>query len=88
VREQTAGADDRIRTGDLLITNQLLYQLSYVGLTLVSLSFAVPGVKARYAKFFEAVAGVELAPESARLTNEKRLDSNEKATRQQGGLFS
>ena len=26
------GADDRIRTGDLLITNQLLYQLSYVGL--------------------------------------------------------
>jgi hypothetical protein len=31
------GADDRNRTGDLLITNQLLYQLSYVGLTLVSL---------------------------------------------------
>jgi hypothetical protein len=26
-----SGADDRIRTGDLLITNQLLYQLSYVG---------------------------------------------------------
>ena len=26
------GADDRIRTGDLLITNQLLYQLSYVGI--------------------------------------------------------
>ena len=25
------GADGRIRTGDLLITNQLLYQLSYVG---------------------------------------------------------
>ena len=24
------GADGRIRTGDLLITNQLLYQLSYV----------------------------------------------------------
>ena len=24
-------ADDRIRTYDLLITNQLLYQLSYVG---------------------------------------------------------
>ncbi len=24
-------ADDRDRTGDLLITNQLLYQLSYVG---------------------------------------------------------
>ena len=25
------GANDRIRTGDLLITNQLLYHLSYVG---------------------------------------------------------
>ena len=25
------GADDRTRTGDLLITNELLYQLSYVG---------------------------------------------------------
>jgi hypothetical protein len=27
----SCGADGRIRTGDLLITNQLLYQLSYVG---------------------------------------------------------
>ncbi len=26
-----SGADARIRTADLLITNQLLYQLSYVG---------------------------------------------------------
>ena len=26
-----SGADGRTRTGDLLITNQLLYQLSYVG---------------------------------------------------------
>ena len=26
-----AGADGRTRTADLLITNQLLYQLSYVG---------------------------------------------------------
>ena len=25
------GADARIRTADLLITNQLLYQLSYIG---------------------------------------------------------
>lgn len=25
------GADDQIRTGDLLITNQLLYRLSYIG---------------------------------------------------------
>ncbi len=25
-------ADERIRTADLLITNELLYQLSYVGL--------------------------------------------------------
>ena len=28
------GAGDRTRTDDLLITNQLLYQLSYAGLTL------------------------------------------------------
>ena len=27
------GADERTRTADLLITNQLLYQLSYVGAT-------------------------------------------------------
>ena len=26
------GANDRIRTDDLLITNELLYQLSYIGL--------------------------------------------------------
>ena len=26
------GADERNRTADLLITNQLLYQLSYIGL--------------------------------------------------------
>ncbi len=26
-----AGASNRVRTGDLLITNQLLYQLSYAG---------------------------------------------------------
>ena len=35
VRRHT-GADERIRTADLLITNQLLYQLSYVGLNLAS----------------------------------------------------
>ena len=28
---ETSGADGQSRTGDLLITNQLLYQLSYVG---------------------------------------------------------
>ena len=31
VRREPAGADDRIRTDDLRITNALLYQLSYVG---------------------------------------------------------
>jgi hypothetical protein len=32
IREESdCGADDRTLTGDLLITNQLLYQLSYVG---------------------------------------------------------
>ena len=34
------GADERIRTADLLITNQLLYQLSYVGVE-------SPGVRRR-----------------------------------------
>jgi hypothetical protein len=28
--DRGSGADGRIRTGDLLITNQLLYQLSYI----------------------------------------------------------
>jgi hypothetical protein len=32
VRIIFAGADARIRTGDLRITNALLYQLSYTGL--------------------------------------------------------
>ncbi len=31
VTEGGGGADDRIRTDDLRITNALLYQLSYVG---------------------------------------------------------
>ena len=31
-RELEAGAESRTRTDDLLITNQLLYQLSYFGL--------------------------------------------------------
>ena len=30
-RREVHGADERSRTADLLITNQLLYQLSYVG---------------------------------------------------------
>ena len=30
-KDNKNGADTRIRTKDLLITNQLLYQLSYVG---------------------------------------------------------
>ena len=33
------GADGRIRTADLLITNQLLYRLSYIGVP----GFAVAG---------------------------------------------
>ena len=28
---EKSGADDRIRTGDPLITNEMLYQLSYIG---------------------------------------------------------
>ena len=32
IRLEKNGAEDRSRTDDLLITNQLLYQLSYFGL--------------------------------------------------------
>ena len=39
------GADDKIRTYDLMITNQLLYQLSYIG---EMFGPAVPGRKRRY----------------------------------------
>ncbi len=31
VLQRVNGADEEIRTLDLLITNQLLYQLSYIG---------------------------------------------------------
>src|SRR5262249_7761165 len=31
IGNENDGGDGRIRTGDLMITNQLLYQLSYVG---------------------------------------------------------
>ncbi len=36
-RRKRNGAEDRTRTDDLLITNQLLYQLSYFGLALIRL---------------------------------------------------
>ena len=36
------GADGRIRTGDLLITNQLLYQLSYTSVALSSAGNMIP----------------------------------------------
>lgn len=35
------GADDRIRTGDLLLTKQLLYQLSYIGILESSTIFKI-----------------------------------------------
>ena len=31
LRYTSSGANERTRTADLLITNQLLYQLSYIG---------------------------------------------------------
>ena len=37
------GAEDRTRTDDLLITNQLLYQLSYFGLLLDCIVAALEG---------------------------------------------
>ena len=36
------GADDRSRTGDLMITNQLLYQLSYIGYIVATRRFLSP----------------------------------------------
>ena len=39
------GADERTRTADLLITNQLLYQLSYVGPRGPAQSLAGPAPK-------------------------------------------
>ena len=42
---RSAGADNQDRTGDLLITNQLLYQLSYVGPLLVIVPLPWPKVK-------------------------------------------
>jgi hypothetical protein len=32
INEELCGADSRIRTDDLIITNDLLYQLSYIGI--------------------------------------------------------
>ena len=39
------GADERDRTADLLITNQLLYQLSYVGTLALPYVFADVGLR-------------------------------------------
>ena len=60
-------ANERNRTADLLITNQLLYQLSYVGKkcspTRISheLSATAPDPSARVA-FYGAFSGAFLAP--------------------------
>jgi hypothetical protein len=43
-----SGADGRIRTADQLITNQLLYQLSYIG---TFLSLEEPPVKPNFDRF-------------------------------------
>ncbi len=40
------GAGERTRTADLLITNQLLYQLSYAGMTLKSMTYEGLGITA------------------------------------------
>lgn len=40
------GADGRIRTADLLITNQLLYRLSYIGVKAGSIGDAEVGLNA------------------------------------------
>ena len=36
VRQESTRADSRIRTDDLIITNDLLYQLSYIGIPVLS----------------------------------------------------
>jgi len=40
-----SGADNRARTGDLLLTMEMLYQLSYVGV-LVLILFGFPSLRA------------------------------------------
>ena len=42
---EITGADNRIRTYDLLITNEPLYQLSYIGATEIILASQRPKVK-------------------------------------------
>ncbi len=47
------GANERNRTADLLITNQLLYQLSYVGPCLVTTDFITLNEKIPPVAFFQ-----------------------------------
>ena len=42
IQPPQTGADDRIRTGDPLITNEMLYQLSYIGKIAVLIKFLLP----------------------------------------------
>ena len=52
------GADNRSRTYDLLITNELLYQLSYVGLnSVIIISFFINSGNRKNKCFFSALRG-------------------------------
>ena len=51
--ERLAGAGSRVRTDDLLITNQLLYQLSYTGMTSTK-PFVYWALRERQADFWSA----------------------------------
>lgn len=52
--QNNLGADTRTRTGDLFITNELLYQLSHIGLndSYLLLAFAKVGLIFEKTKYF------------------------------------
>ena len=50
-RVKPNGAGNRVRTDDLLITNQLLYQLSYAGVYSVEVRFFLQTSLALYTDF-------------------------------------
>ena len=69
------GADDRSRTGDLLITNQLLYQLSYVGELLRDSTRMGGGRKADSANTLHTLARISMvrAPKTKRAAQQGQL---------------
>jgi hypothetical protein len=50
-------ADSRIRTDDLIITNDLLYQLSYIGILVLSSPLCFPAVTAGHESVVRPLSG-------------------------------